>query len=44
LASLTELDPNRAEVEELKTRYRAGGLGDAALKDRLQDVPSVGLE
>jgi tryptophanyl-tRNA synthetase len=38
LASLTELDPNRAEVEELKTRYRAGGLGDAALKDRLQDV------
>ncbi len=27
-----------AEVEELKTRYRAGGLGDVAVKKRLDDV------
>jgi tryptophanyl-tRNA synthetase len=37
-AYLDAFDPNRAEVEELKTRYRAGGLGDAALKRRLEDV------
>jgi tryptophanyl-tRNA synthetase len=37
-AYLDAFDPNRAEVEELKTRYRAGGLGDSALKRRLEDV------
>ena len=37
-AYLDAFDPSRAEVEELKTRYRAGGLGDAALKRRLEDA------
>ena len=37
-AYLDAFDPNRAEVEELKARYRAGGLGDTALKRRLQEV------
>jgi tryptophanyl-tRNA synthetase len=37
-AYLDAFDPNRAEVEELKTRYRAGGLGDTALKGRLEKV------
>jgi len=37
-AYLDAFDPNRAEVEELKARYRAGGLGDAALKRRLEEV------
>jgi tryptophanyl-tRNA synthetase len=37
-AYLDAFDPNRAEVEELKTRYRAGGLGDTPLKRRLEDV------
>ena len=35
---LDAFDPNRTEVEELKTRYRAGGLGDTALKHRLEGV------
>jgi len=37
-AYLDAFDPNRAEVEELKARYRAGGLGDTALKRRLEEV------
>ena len=37
-AYLDAFDPNRAEVEELKGRYQAGGLGDTALKRRLEDV------
>lgn len=37
-AYLDAFDPNRAEVEELKARYRTGGLGDTALKRRLEDV------
>ena len=37
-AYLDAFDPNRAEVEELKVRYRAGGLGDTALKRRLEEV------
>ena len=37
-AYLDAFDPNRAEVEELKARYRGGGLGDTALKCRLEEV------
>jgi tryptophanyl-tRNA synthetase len=37
-AYLEAFDPNRAEVEELETRYRGGGLGDVALKSRLEAV------
>jgi tryptophanyl-tRNA synthetase len=37
-AYLDAFDPNRAEVEELKTRYRAGGLGDTPPKRRLEDI------
>jgi tryptophanyl-tRNA synthetase len=35
---LTIFDPNQTEVEELKNKYRAGGLGDVVLKQRLTDV------
>jgi tryptophanyl-tRNA synthetase len=35
---LGAFDPDQAEVEELKQRYQAGGLGDVALKQRLEDV------
>lgn len=31
-------DPNKEEVEQLKERYRRGGLGDVKLKLRLNDV------
>jgi tryptophanyl-tRNA synthetase len=31
-------DPNKDEVEELKMKYRAGGLGDVVIKKRLIDV------
>jgi tryptophanyl-tRNA synthetase len=37
-AHLDAFDPRREEVEELKRRYQAGGLGDAALKQRLEEV------
>ncbi len=37
-AYLDAFDPNGAEVEELKSRYRHGGLGDLVLKRRLADV------
>jgi tryptophanyl-tRNA synthetase len=37
-AYLDAFDPDRAAVEELKTRYRRGGLGDVALKRRLEEV------
>jgi tryptophanyl-tRNA synthetase len=37
-AYLDAFDPDRAAVEELKTRYRRGGLGDVALKRRLEHV------
>jgi tryptophanyl-tRNA synthetase len=37
-AYLDAFDPDQAEVEELKQRYQAGGLGDVALKQRLEDV------
>jgi tryptophanyl-tRNA synthetase len=35
---LDAFDPDRAAVENLKQRYRAGGLGDVAVKRRLLDV------
>jgi tryptophanyl-tRNA synthetase len=31
-------DENKSEVEELKTQYRAGGLGDVVIKKRLIEV------
>ncbi|HEY2855109.1 MAG TPA: tryptophan--tRNA ligase [Gemmatimonadaceae bacterium] len=37
-AYLDAFDPDFTTVVELKERYRAGGLGDAALKQRLEDV------
>ena len=37
-AYLDAFDPDSSAVEELKARYRAGGLGDVALKRRLEDV------
>ena len=37
-AYLDAFDPDRADVEELKARYQAGGLGDVALKRRLEEV------
>jgi tryptophanyl-tRNA synthetase len=37
-AHLDAFDPRREEVEDLKRRYQAGGLGDAVLKQRLEEV------
>jgi tryptophanyl-tRNA synthetase len=37
-AYLDAFDPDASAVAELKARYRAGGLGDVALKRRLVDV------
>ena len=37
-AYLEAFDPDRAAVDELEARYRHGGLGDAPLKRRLEDV------
>lgn len=37
-AYLDAFDPARDEVEDLKARYRKGGLGDMPLKRRLADV------
>jgi tryptophanyl-tRNA synthetase len=37
-AYLDAFDPDPAAVEDLKTRYRNGGLGDMALKRRLEEV------
>jgi tryptophanyl-tRNA synthetase len=37
-AYLDAFDPDTAAVDELKRRYRAGGLGDVAVKRRLLDV------
>ena len=37
-AYLDAFDPDAAAVEALKARYRAGGLGDVAVKRRLIDV------
>jgi tryptophanyl-tRNA synthetase len=35
---LDAFDPDSGAVEELKQRYRAGGLGDVAVKKRLNEV------
>ena len=35
---LDVFDPNKEEVEELKTHYKRGGLGDVKIKRRLIDV------
>ena len=35
---LDAFDPDVAAVAELKARYRRGGLGDAAIKARLEDI------
>ena len=35
---LDAFDEDRALVEDLKARYRRGGLGDALVKRRLEDV------
>ena len=37
-AYLDAFDPDAAEVERLKQRYRAGGLGDSMVKGRLLEV------
>jgi tryptophanyl-tRNA synthetase len=37
-AYLRAFDPDRATVTELENRYRRGGLGDVALKRRLEEV------
>ncbi len=37
-AYLDAFDPDKAEVEKLKKQYRAGGLGDTAVKKRLLEV------
>ncbi len=37
-AYLDAFDPDREEVEALKGRYRRGGLGDVALKERVERV------
>lgn len=37
-AHLDAFDPDREAVEELKERYRRGGLGDVVLKRRLDEV------
>ena len=43
-AYLDAFDPDAAEVERLKQRYRAGGLGDSVVKRRLLDVLEAFLE
>ncbi len=37
-------DPNKEEVEELKSQYRKGGLGDTVIKKRLAGVLNKFLE
>lgn len=37
-AYLDAFDPDRSGVEALKEQYRAGGLGDVAVKRRLEDI------
>lgn len=43
-AYLDAFDPERREVEALKAQYREGGLGDSALKRRLNDLLQSLLE
>ncbi|MBU4225490.1 MAG: hypothetical protein KKC71_06680 [Chloroflexi bacterium] len=42
-AYLDVFHPDRAEVDELKARYRAGKVGDVPLKKRLADVVNACL-
>jgi tryptophanyl-tRNA synthetase len=35
---LDAFDPDRSELESLKSRYREGGLGDSTIKGRLDDI------
>ncbi len=41
---LDHFDPDRAAVEELKARYRAGRVGDVEVKERLADVLEAFLD
>jgi tryptophanyl-tRNA synthetase len=41
---LDHFDPDEAVVEELKIRYRAGGVGDVEVKERLATVLNAFLE
>ena len=41
-AYLDAFDPDTSAVADLKARYRAGGLGDVALKRRLVEVLEIG--
>jgi tryptophanyl-tRNA synthetase len=43
-AYLEAFDPRRDEVAELERQYRAGGLGDVALKRRLEELLQSLLE
>jgi tryptophanyl-tRNA synthetase len=43
-AYLDAFDPDAATVEDLKARYRRGGLGDAVVKRRLEEVLEALLE
>ncbi len=43
-AHLDAFDPRREEVGELKRRYQVGGLGDAVLKQRLEEVLQLVLD
>lgn len=38
------INPNRKEVEELKTRYRSGQVGDVEVKERLAAALNAFLE
>jgi tryptophanyl-tRNA synthetase len=40
---LDHFDPDKATLEELKVRYRAGGVGDVEVKERLATVLNVFL-
>jgi tryptophanyl-tRNA synthetase len=41
---LDHFDPDKSEVSELKTRYRAGSVGDVEVKERLTDVLNAFLD
>lgn len=43
-AYLDAFDPDRVAVEELRLHYRRGGLGDGALKKRLNDILQALIE
>jgi len=41
---LDQFDPDKSGVSELKTRYRAGAVGDVEVKERLTDVLNAFLD